>query len=180
VIKWNNRAKGSVKGEPRKFIHGHNMYGANHHSWREGRIENHCGYMAVSSPLHPRVNNRNYVPEHIIVAERVFGKLLPPKAVIHHINERKDDNHPGNLVICENNAYHHVLHRRMRAMQESGHADWRKCPYCKTYDSPEKMTKKVSKVTSFSQHLHKSCFNKYRREQYAIKKEMEEINYGCK
>lgn len=65
-----------------------------------------------------RQRNGRYKMEHVILAEKALGKSLPKKAVVHHMNENPIDNHtPFNLVICPDQAYHFLLHRRMRAWQ---------------------------------------------------------------
>ena len=74
---------------------------------------------------------------HVAIAEAALGKPLPKGAVVHHANRNPSDNRRENLVICPNQAYHLLIHQRMRAMEACGHADWRKCKYCKRYDAPE-------------------------------------------
>ena len=59
--------------------------------------------------------NGKRVYEHILLAEKALGRPLPPGAVVHHMNGIPDDNFtPLNLVICPNQAYHLLLHRRAR------------------------------------------------------------------
>ena len=79
------------------------------------------------------------VLDHVAVAQHALGKPLPVGAVVHHVDENKSNNTPANLVICPSQAYHLLLHQRMRAFAASGHYDWRKCNVCKQYDSPDRL-----------------------------------------
>jgi hypothetical protein len=115
------------------------------------------GYIAVWMPDHPRATPDGYVYEHLVVAERSLGKPLPKKAQVHHVNEIKGDNAPGNLVICEDAAYHQLLHRRRDAWLACGHADWRKCPFCQQWDDPAHMY--VNKRHA----IHRACKRAYDR-----------------
>lgn len=55
--------------------------------------------------------------EHIYLAEKALGKRLPDGAVVHHMNEKPADNYtPFNLVICPDQAYHLLLHRRAKEL----------------------------------------------------------------
>jgi hypothetical protein len=70
---------------------------------------------------------------HVIVAERVFGKRLPLSAVVHHVNENRKDNSCSNLVICQDQAYHLLLHVRKRIYDAGGNPNTDKiCSRCKT------------------------------------------------
>lgn len=81
----------------------------------------------------------NKTPEHRIVAAKALGKPLPAVAVVHHVDENRENNDPSNLVICPDNKYHRLIHQRLNAFNATGHYDWRKCPYCKQYDDPQNM-----------------------------------------
>lgn len=93
--------------------------GAQAPNWKGGRKQHVKGYVFVHKPGHPRISKQagrsGYVFEHILVAEAALGKFLPPGAVIHHVNGVKSDNRPSNLVICENQSYHLLLHARAKA-----------------------------------------------------------------
>jgi hypothetical protein len=63
--------------------------------------------------------NGKKIPEHVMLAERALGRKLPDGAVVHHMNEDKLDNYtPLNLVICPDQAYHMLLHKRIREYNE--------------------------------------------------------------
>lgn len=54
--------------------------------------------------------------EHIHLAENALGRPLPEGVVVHH-TQAKDDNHGYcKLVICPNQAYHILLHKRMKEL----------------------------------------------------------------
>jgi hypothetical protein len=68
---------------------------------------------------------------HILRAENALGKPLPPGAVVHHADGSKSVTAP--LVICQDQAYHFLLHRRMRVVQSGGNPDTEKvCRVCQT------------------------------------------------
>lgn len=90
--------------------------------------------------------------DHVWVAERALGKPLPPESIVHHVDENPLNNEPSNLVICPSRAYHALIHTRMRALAESGHADWRKCWICKCYDAPGNMAKVERSQGAYFQH----------------------------
>jgi hypothetical protein len=90
---------------------------------------------------------------HIRIAEAALGKPLPPLALIHHVNREKTCNTNTNLVICQNTAYHFLLHQRTRALKSCGHANWLKCEICKVYDSPDQLYRRKSR----SGQWHRTC-----------------------
>lgn len=139
----------------RRFAHGHNSRVA-HPRWKGGRFCRN-GYVHVKAPGHPNADHAGYVREHILVVEQAMGKVLRVSAEVHHVNNEKADNGPSNLVACEDHAYHMLLHRRQRAFDECGHADWSYCVFCKSWDAPETMVHAV-KVTR-SHHLE--CRRRY-------------------
>jgi hypothetical protein len=97
------------------------------------------GYVRVLLRGHPRADRRGYVAEHLLKAEQALGHLLPSEAEVHHVNETRSDNENKNLVICENHAYHLLLHQRKRAVIAGYPAHWLSCRFCKVYDTPENL-----------------------------------------
>jgi hypothetical protein len=99
------RARHAALSTPKRF-------GADHPGWKGGRTV-HDGYVTVAE-------NGTVRREHVIVAERALGKSLPPRAVVHHANHVRADNSPRNLVICEDQAYHMLLHALERVRRAGG------------------------------------------------------------
>lgn len=132
---------GRKKGQPMQYIAGHHLRGKSgerNHGWKGGTANSH-GYALRRNPEHPRAVY-GYVPEHILIAEKALGKHIELPHVVHHHT-------PDQLVVCEDHAYHLLLHKRQRAYEACGNAHWLKCKYCKQYDSPEKI----------SDHCHQAC-----------------------
>ncbi len=71
------------------------------------------GYTMVRTEDPHRTNP--YVAEHIMVAEQVLGRSLLQGGVVHHINGNKQDNQPGNLLVCTRKQ-HRKLHARLEAL----------------------------------------------------------------
>lgn len=110
-----------------------------------GGQTNHHGYRLLGNKS-----------EHKTIAERALGKPLPPKAQVHHVDENRANNAPTNLVICPNNAYHHLLHKRMRARAACGNPNFRKCFVCKAWDDPVNMS-----IYGNASPVHRLCINAY-------------------
>lgn len=121
-------------------------------------IGNH-GYLWVDNPRTFTKRSERYVLEHKAVAEEVLGKPLPEKAEVHHVDKNRLNNATSNLVICQDRSYHMLLHQRIRALRECGHADWLKCRICKKYDAPENL-----RIYGKGRIIHLACQNEYRRE----------------
>lgn len=134
--------------------------------WKGG--VSYCnGYRLVRVGAHPRsTKKRPYVGEHILVAESALGAFLPLEAIVHHHNSVFDDNVPWNLVVCENQAYHLILHRRARALKACGNANWRSCVYCKRYDDPENLVFWRRYPEEDTTGHHPECKNNYQRRQW--------------
>lgn len=68
-----------------------------------------------------------YVHQHR--AEQALGKSLPLGTVVHHADGSKADDAP--LVICQDEAYHRLLHLRMRIVRAGGDPETQRvCSSC--------------------------------------------------
>lgn len=137
--------------------------GSEHPQWKGGMAVIN-GYIAIKQPNHPRAHQPNgHVYEHILVAEHALGHFLPLHALVHHVNQDPRDNRPCNLVICEDQAYHMLLHKRLRGYLANGNPDSRKCTYCKQYDTPKNLA-----FVRNGTICHRSCRQRYQQD-YQLK-----------
>lgn len=156
IIVRSSFSEGLIKGEHRRFVKGHSSKGKggpNHPRWNGGVARNN-GYIRVLCPGHPRANKDGYVPEQILIAEKALEHMLPEEAVVHHWDKVKIHNKGSNLVICENESYHQLIHHRQRAFEESGDANKRKCHVCHRYDLLSNM------AVYGKEHCHRECQNR--------------------
>ena len=136
--------------KPRRFMNGHQS--------RKPHKERYLFFNRwyVWKPGHHRATSRGFVLEHVVIAEVALGHLLSPMTRVHHFDEDPSNN-VHNLIICQDEAYHALLHIRRRAFLICGDPNWRKCHYCKRYDSPEKMISQKGTVSM----IHRECRRSY-------------------
>lgn len=90
------------------------------------RVEEVRQYRAFYTPHGPK-------RLHVLRAEKALGRPLPPEAVVHHADGSKGDKAP--LVICQDQAYHLLLHRRMRIVRAGGNPNTQSiCRVCGPQD----------------------------------------------
>lgn len=76
--------------------------------------------MHVRCQEHPRARN-GYVPEHVLVMEKLLGRYLEPGECVHHKDENKENNRPDNLELTTNaeHARHHARERGEMSYEEA-------------------------------------------------------------
>lgn len=106
--------------------------------------------------------------------EKVLGKKLPLFSVVHHVDGDEANNSHTNLVICEDQRYHCLLHQRTDALKACGCASWRRCKFCGKYDAPNNL-----RICSYSYRdtvTHAECERRSSREWYRRSKILRNVN----
>jgi hypothetical protein len=114
------------------------------------------GYVSVYAPNHPKAH-AGRVPEHILLVERALGHPMPVGSEVHHVDEDKQNNSCGNLVLCPNREYHRLMEMRTRALDACGNPNYRLCYFCGTYADPSTMRQRPTS------YVHIDCHNAYQR-----------------
>jgi transposase-like protein len=70
------------------------------------------GYLTEFSPGRPGTNRWGYMFQHRLVAELILGRSLLRAEVVHHEDEDKHNNAPGNLWLFQGSSEHQRHHRR--------------------------------------------------------------------
>ena len=169
IIKRTYGRRELIKGESFRFIAGHQLrhrFGPESSRWNGGISKKPDGRVMVSNKSHPRSDKRGYVRRSHLVAEKALGRFLPISSEVHHADEIPGNDTPSNLVVCEDRAYHMILHQRTRAYKACGIAGWRKCVRCKKYDDPSYMRIRPCDGTFY----HNKCQIEYNRKTYEARK----------
>lgn len=111
-------------------------------------------------PEHPNSDKAGKIDEHRLIASKAIGKPLKTGVVVHHHN---GGFRGGELVICENNAYHKLLHVRQRAYEATGDSHKRKCSFCKEWDDIKNM-RPINRPSRETIYEHRKCRRSYSRE----------------
>jgi len=140
------------------------------HNPRNGSGHPYTGksYKQMSVVGHPEAKRADGILyEHRYLATKVLGKCLPLKVEIHHFGGGR---HRGQLVICEDKAYHRLLHRREKAFYSTGDPGKRKCVFCGDYDSTDNLVSYFSKNHPNGRFHHASCKTDYEHQYWITKR----------
>ena len=80
--------------------------------WKGGRTVDPRGYVLVRvGESHHLADVRGYAYEHRLVAERILGRRLRKREIVHHKDEIKSNNKPWNIEVVRGGAEHRLRHR---------------------------------------------------------------------
>lgn len=157
IAKYNS--EGYRPGEAKRYIHGHHLgSGSDNRFWKGGRQKHGGGYVVLMTG----VNQRQL--EHIVIAESALGKPMPAGARVHHVNGNRADNRNLNLVVCQDDAYHFLLHYRARAKAATGNANNKRCRYCNAWDALGAVSSYTNPKSHRVQWFHVPCERANQRE----------------
>ncbi len=148
LITRKSSARGTIVGQPYRFW-------GRHRARRADVVK----YRAIH-------HNGRPLGLHRIRAERALGHPLPSSAVVHHADGSKHEDAPR--VICQDEAYHHLLHLRMRVKAAGGNPNTDAlCSRCRL---PRPLGEFHRKPTNRygRTDMCKPCRNTYRRAVYAV------------
>lgn len=106
--------------------------GSRSSGWKGGRAQGDRGSWLVFFPDHPCARTNGYIYEHRWIAENALGRIFRNTAPVHHIDGNPSNNANSNLVICDSESYHRLLHARGRIQKLGGNPNTDKiCSGCK-------------------------------------------------
>jgi hypothetical protein len=119
----------------------------------------HETYLTTDGYL--RYHGGDYV--HRVIVEEALRKKLPVGAVVHHIDYDRTNNNTNNLIVCQNQAYHKLLHALQRVVDLGGdpnldaYCSYHQCLHRKELFSP------VKKRWNALNNRCREATNEYRR-----------------
>lgn len=94
------------------------QFGPKNPNWKGGRITDPRGYVLIRVGVdHPLADVRGYAYEHRLKAEDDLQRPLRDGEEVHHDDENKSNNDPGNLIVVASKAEHSVFHRKRQDLR---------------------------------------------------------------
>lgn len=115
----------------------------------------------VTHPEYLQTGNRR---DHIAKAEKALGRSLPRGAEVHHVDGVKWNNANSNLVICQDSAYHALLHMRARVVKAGGNPDAQK--WCHGCERPVDLAAFNVRRNGTVDSRCRECINKAKRDSW--------------
>lgn len=112
-----------------------------------------------------RSRKHGYVYEHTLKAERALGRPLPHGAQVHHVDSNRRNNANRNLVICQDLAYHRLLHVRAKTLRAGGNPNTQQlCTWCGTVKDMNAFGKNAFNKRTGLHWTCRACSAAYQRE----------------
>lgn len=134
IAKVTNSRHGHIKGQPVRFRVGH--------------------YQRTRGPK-AGYRRSGAIAEHLVIASRAIGKPLPLGAEVYHVNSDKLDNRPANLVICQDHAYHALLHQRGAVVAAGGNPNTQR--FCRACGNAKDFTQFHQSKSHLAHGLANEC-----------------------
>jgi len=77
------------------------------------------GYRYIFKPEHVGASFQGYVAEHRLVCEIKLGRQIESHEVVHHINGKRGDNSPENLIVCSRREHYHADKKMQRTLKRN-------------------------------------------------------------
>lgn len=148
VASKTSKARGDAQGQPLRYVYGH-----------QSRLQNTvAGY-------HHRTLNGSQKRVHVHRAEKALGKPLPKGAIVHHADGSKSDS--AQLVICQDQRYHMLLHLRMRIRDAGGNPDTESvCIRCRVPKPRSMFATDSRRILHGVEPVCRDCSNAEKRARY--------------
>lgn len=95
---------------------GKRKFRENNPNWKGGTRLQGKGYTWVLKHEHPAADAYGYVSRARFVMEEHIGRYLQKGEIVHHIDEDKQNDNIGNLMLLKNLGEHVTLHNKKRGL----------------------------------------------------------------
>ena len=105
LAKETKRSKGHVKGQPLRFVNGHNRKG-------RGKVALTFNKALGRWVINCRDGSKYYYAKAVL--ENKIGRQLLPGEITHHMDDDKTNDEPGNLEVMSSQSEHATHHNLKR------------------------------------------------------------------
>lgn len=122
-----NVLSGNTRKGPRRYVSGHNLRilkktpahckaiaEAQRQAWKTKRHRLPIGIKHVNAQgyiiIKVVAGKGRWIGEHILIMEKLIGRKLRQREIVHHIDGDKKNNTPNNLYLCKNRSHHGTIH----------------------------------------------------------------------
>ena len=107
-----------------------------------------------------RVRNQKRQDRRLV--SKLLDRELGRSEEVHHHTD-------GTLILCKDHAQHKLAHRIINALKACSHASWRKCQFCKEYDSPSDLEIYARRSRRGEIVYHLECKRKHERNRLQLR-----------